>query len=88
MRAIGMMMVDSRLKKGDSVEIEIRGSRVQAMIVPYHLRSDAPPRAMPILRYDQEAHRKPVSDAWREKARTWWKRPCGTRSGARPSAST
>lgn len=69
MRAIGMMMVDSRLKKGDSVEIEIRGSRVQAMIVPYHLRSDAPPRAMPILRYDQEAHRKPVSDAWREKAR-------------------
>ncbi len=49
MRAIGLMLVDSRLKKDDPVEIEIRGNRVDAVVVPYHLRSDAPPYAMPIL---------------------------------------
>ena len=34
MRAIGLMLVDSRLKKDDPVEIEIRGNRVDAVVVP------------------------------------------------------
>lgn len=49
MRAIGLMLADSRLQEGDEVMVEIRGSRVAARVVPWHLRSDAPPRAMPIL---------------------------------------
>lgn len=54
MRAVGLMLADSRLRKDDVVEIEIRGSRVPAVIVPYHLRSDAPPHAMPILPHRAE----------------------------------
>jgi aminomethyltransferase len=49
MRAIGLMLIDSRLKRDDPVEIEIRGNRVDAVVVRCHLRSDAPPYAMPIL---------------------------------------
>ena len=49
MRSIGLMLVDARLKEGQEVEIEIRGSRVAAVVVPYHLRSDAPPYARPII---------------------------------------
>jgi aminomethyltransferase len=67
MRAIGLMLVDSRLKKDDPVEIEIRGNRVDAMVVPYHLRSDAPPYAMPILPYPAEIQEKSFSNAWQKK---------------------
>jgi len=67
MRAIGMMLVDSRMKKDDQVEIEIRGSRVDAVVVPYHLRSDAPPYAMPILQRPAEDREKSLSGAWQDK---------------------
>jgi aminomethyltransferase len=49
MRAIGLMLADSRLKEGDEVAIEIRGNRVAAVVVPAHLHSATPPRAVPIL---------------------------------------
>jgi hypothetical protein len=49
MRAIGLMLIDSRLKKDDPVEIEIRGNRADAVVVRSHLRSVAPPYAMPVL---------------------------------------
>ena len=49
MRAIGLALLDCRLKERDQVEIDIRGRRVKAMVVPYHLRSEAPPYARPIL---------------------------------------
>jgi aminomethyltransferase len=68
MRAIGLMLVDSRLKKGDCVAIEIRGNRVEAVVVPYHLRSDTPPYAMPILLKPEETPRMPPSGGWRDKA--------------------
>ena len=67
MRAIGLMMADSRLKKDDPVEIEIRGNRVNAVVVPWHLRSDAPPYAMPILHRPAEEREKPLAGAWHEK---------------------
>ncbi len=68
MRAIGLMLIDSRLKKDDPVEIEIRGNRVDAVVVPWHLRSDAPPYAMPILPRPTEVSGKAISGAGREKA--------------------
>ncbi len=55
MRAIGLMLVDSRLRRGDPVEIEIRGNRVEAVAVAYHLRSEKVPvppetvQAKPVL---------------------------------------
>ena len=67
MRAIGLMLVDSRLKKDDPVEIEIRGNRVDAVVVPWHLRSDAPPYAMPILPHPAEVQEKSFSNTWQKK---------------------
>jgi aminomethyltransferase len=51
-RAIGLALLDSDLVEGDEVEIEIRGKRTRAVIVPYHMRAEAPPHTWPIL-YDQ-----------------------------------
>jgi aminomethyltransferase len=48
MRAIGLALVDSRLVAGDELEVDIRGKLARAVIVPYHLRNEAPPRAWPI----------------------------------------
>ena len=69
LRAIGLMLADSRLKKDDIVEIEIRGDRVPAVVVPYHLRSDAPPHAMPILPCPVEVCPRPGAGPWEAKAR-------------------
>ncbi len=69
MRAIGLMLVDSRLRKDDQVEIEIRGSRCTAVVVPYHLRSDAPPHAMPIPPHHVTACPRPGAGEWDGKVR-------------------
>ncbi|UCG06467.1 MAG: glycine cleavage system aminomethyltransferase GcvT [Desulfobacterales bacterium] len=52
MRAIALAIIDSRLIEGDQVEVEIRGKRAKAIIVPYHLRNEAPPFSWPI-KYEQ-----------------------------------
>ena len=52
MRAIGLALLDSDLCEADTVEIEVRGRKIPAVIVPYHLRSEAPPYARPILYQD------------------------------------
>jgi len=58
-RAIGLALLDSDLVEGDAVEIDIRGKRARAVIVPYHMRAEAPPHSWPIshdqLRQDREA---------------------------------
>ncbi len=48
-RAIGLAYLDSRLNDGDIVEIDIRNKKIRAVIVPYHLRSEAPPYARAVL---------------------------------------
>lgn len=48
MRAIAFGIIDSTLCVGDTIDVEIREKRVGAIIVPYHLRSGAPPYARPI----------------------------------------
>ena len=48
MRAIGLALVDSDLREDDAVEVDIRGKLARAVLVPYHLRTEAPPRAWPI----------------------------------------
>ncbi|MCG8615572.1 MAG: glycine cleavage system protein T, partial [Desulfobacterales bacterium] len=42
-RALALALLDSTLKDGDTVEIEVRKKRVAACVVPYHMRSEAPP---------------------------------------------
>jgi aminomethyltransferase len=51
-RAIGLALLDSDLLDGDEIEVEIRKKRTKAIIVPYHLRSEAPPYSRPIM-YEQ-----------------------------------
>jgi len=48
-RAIGLALLDSRLNDGDIIDVEIRGKKTRAVIVPYHLRSEAPPYARAVL---------------------------------------
>ena len=48
-RAIALALVDSDLFEGDVVEVDIRGRKTAAVLVPYHLRSEAPPFARAIL---------------------------------------
>lgn len=51
-RAIGLALVDHDLLDGDRIEVDVRGKRIDAVVVPYHLRSEAPPYTHPIT-YDQ-----------------------------------
>ena len=48
MRAIGLAILDSDLIEGDEIEIDIRGKRLTAVIVPFFIRNEAPPYAWPI----------------------------------------
>jgi aminomethyltransferase len=58
-RAIGLALLDSNLVEGDEIEVEIRGKRARAVIVPYHMRAEAPPHAWPVchdqLRQDRQS---------------------------------
>lgn len=49
MRAIGLALIDSNLPVYAQVDVEIRKKRVPAMIVPYHLYSQTPPIARPVV---------------------------------------
>ena len=60
MRAIGLAMLDSRLVEGDEIEIDIRGKRVAAVIVPYLIRNEAPPFCWPIKSDQQREEKKTI----------------------------
>ncbi|MBI5443538.1 MAG: glycine cleavage system protein T, partial [Deltaproteobacteria bacterium] len=49
LRSIALAYVDSDLVWDDRVTVEVRGKLLEAVIVEYHLRSDAPPEARPVL---------------------------------------
>jgi aminomethyltransferase len=53
-RAIAMALVSSELWDGDEVEVEIRGRKTSALIVPYFLRGEAPPYARSIVHHEAE----------------------------------
>ncbi len=62
LRAIGLALVDSNLVEGDQIHIEIRGQLISAVVVPYFLRSEAPPYCWPI-RYEQLSAEKKTLQA-------------------------
>jgi aminomethyltransferase len=53
LRSICLAYIDSNILDDEKVTIEIREKSVNAVVVPFHLRSDAPPYARPIL-YDHK----------------------------------
>ena len=53
LRSICLGYIDSDIVEGERLGIEIRGKAVEAVVVPFHLRSDAPPYARSIL-FDHE----------------------------------
>jgi aminomethyltransferase len=64
LRSICLAYMDSDLIEDDRVSVEIRGKMVDAVVVPYHLRSEAPPYARPIV-FDHELQQEalPSGDA-------------------------
>jgi aminomethyltransferase len=62
MRAIGLALLDSDLVEGDEVQVDIRGKQINAVIVPYFLRNEAPPYAWPI-KHDQLREQKTTLQA-------------------------
>ncbi len=49
LRSITLAYLDSRVLEDDEVEVDVRGKRVPGLVVPYHMRSDAPPCARAIV---------------------------------------
>jgi aminomethyltransferase len=52
-RSIALAYLDCDVVENDTVTVDIRGTKVPGLVVPFHLRSDAPPLARPIV-YDHE----------------------------------
>ncbi|OGF44703.1 MAG: glycine cleavage system protein T [Candidatus Firestonebacteria bacterium RIFOXYC2_FULL_39_67] len=61
MRAIGLALLDSDISEGDNIQVDIRGVKADGIIVKWHLRTDAPPYARPILA-EHTALVKPLSE--------------------------
>jgi aminomethyltransferase len=63
LRSVALAYLDSDVLDDEPVEIDVRGNRLAAKVVKYHLRSEAPPFARPILAgYVEPASAKPAAD--------------------------
>ena len=49
LRAVCLGYVNSDIEVDEPLSVDIRGKAISAVVVPFHLRSDAPPYARPIL---------------------------------------
>lgn len=49
LRSLSLAHLDCNLVWDDRIQVEVRGRPVEAVVVEYHLRSEAPPFARPIL---------------------------------------
>ncbi|MCD8098086.1 MAG: glycine cleavage system aminomethyltransferase GcvT [Lachnospiraceae bacterium] len=67
-RSIGLAYLKSDLINDDHVQIDVRGKKLDAVVVPYHMRTDAPPFARPILWQSEEEEELHVSDDYAAKA--------------------
>lgn len=57
LRSICLAYLNSDILENDHVMVDIRGRRTEAVVVPYHLRSEAPPFARPIV-YEVSAEKR------------------------------
>ncbi len=60
-RPIALALIDSSIRTGDILEVEIRNKRCSAVVVPYHASSQAPPYVRAIL-HDQLKISKTVTE--------------------------
>ena len=60
-RAIGMAYLDCSIQKDDTVEVDIRGKRLRAVIPQEHMRVDSPPFARPIIYQPEEEEAAPAA---------------------------
>jgi aminomethyltransferase len=87
-RSICLAYLNSDILDEAPLSVEIRGKRVAALAVPYHMRSESPPYTRPIL-YDHGRVRKAVqSDTTRTDALRLLKKPRPTTAGVSRRAST
>jgi aminomethyltransferase len=49
LRGLCLAIIDAEILDEQELHIEVRGRMVEARVVPYHLRNDAPPYARPIV---------------------------------------
>jgi aminomethyltransferase len=70
LRTIALAYIDSRIIEDDEVEVDVRGRRVPGLVVPYHLRSEAPPLARAIVWDHVPAIPAPSEGDARQKALT------------------
>ncbi len=84
-RAIGLALIDSRIPDAAEIQVEVRAKRLRAGVMPYLMRSEAPPLARAITWEDYCASRQspesasPAADQirpWLRKAidNTVWRR--------------
>jgi len=57
-RAVGLALIDSRIPDAAEIQIEVRGKRLRAGVMPYLMRSEAPPLARVITWQDYCASRQ------------------------------
>jgi aminomethyltransferase len=69
LRSICLGYLDSHIQEDETVSIDIRGKKVGALVVPFHLRSDAPPYARPILAKEKVTTEAPVAGPMGDKVR-------------------
>ena len=60
LRPICLGYVDSRIEAEQPVRVEVRGKGLDSKVVPFHLRSDAPPYAPPHFVLPRAPYREPV----------------------------
>jgi len=59
LRPICLAYADSDIIDGETLGVEIRGKLIESVVVPFHLRSDAPPVARPILAEREVSEKTP-----------------------------
>ncbi len=72
-RAIALALLDSRIPDGAEITVAVRGKKLTAGVMPFLLRSEAPPMARPITWQDYQAlglktHKTPAES---EPVRRW-----------------
>jgi aminomethyltransferase len=72
-RAVGLALIDSRIPDGAEIDIEVRGKTLRAGVMPYLLRSEAPPYARPITWVEFRATRRRAACESCETAHQWVK---------------
>ena len=68
-RSIGLAYMDSRVCQDFDIEVDVRGKRLPAKVVAYHIRQDAAPYVRPILPDVRPAQALHTADTYLEKAK-------------------